>query len=373
MFRTRTSVVVLLLLVSSACLSNKAASPRLPSVPSAPPAPEQTPVNVTAPQASTSDSISNEGRCGAPFEGGIKRELTFGKRVAKQDGARLTFTEADSDGRLVLGVLGPINEDSGANVVALRKYRSFFEKEKADAIIVTGDVGEDAARIARVLGELAVTQLPVLVVLGNTESRADFNQGLHEVQQRFPNIIDLTDVRTVQFRELALISLPGYHDPAFVKSKDSCVYAQGAVDEVVREAKRLSPPVALVSHGPPQGIGSGALDWARTVNAGDPAITAAIAAAGIRFGFFSNIKEAGGRAAKDPAGKFPVEQGALAPTLFLNPGPADTTPWEMNDHRRSVGMAAVFSLANGSATYRILRLDPPTAAEKAEARALEGR
>lgn len=366
MFRARTSVVVLLL-VSSACLSNKATSPRLTPAPPVAPTPEQTPVKVTAPHA------SNEGRCGAPFEGGVKRELSFGGRVAKQDGARLTFTEADSDGRLVLGVLGPINEDSGANVVALRKYGSFFAKEKADAIIVTGDVGEDAARIARVLGELAVTQLPVLAVLGNTESRADFNQGLREVQQRFPNVIDLTDVRTVQFRELALISLPGYHDPAFVKSKDSCVYAQGAVDEMVREAERLSPPVALVSHGPPQGMGSEALDWARTINAGDPAITAAIAAAGIRFGFFSNIKEAGGRAAKDPAGKARVEQGALAPTLFLNPGPADTSPWEMNDRRKSVGMAAVFSLANDSATYRILRLDPPTAAEKAEARALESR
>ena len=355
MSRTRTVVVVLL--VSSACLSTKGTAPNLL------PATEQPPV--------AQPTVPEVHRCGATFSGGAKKELAFAGRVGKQDGARLTFSEPDADGRLVLGVLGPINEDSGANLVALKKYRSFFVKEKADAIIVTGDVGEDPTRIARVLGELAVTQLPVLVVLGNTESRADFNQGLREAQQRFPNVIDLTEVRTVQFCELSLVSLPGYHDPAFVKTKESCVYDRSAVDEVAHEAKRSSQPVALISHGPPRGDGGDALDWARTVNAGDPAITSAIAAAGIRFGFFSNIKEAGGRAARDPEGKVLVEEGSPAATLFLNPGPADTTPWEMNDHRRSVGMAAVFTLAGDQATYRMLRLDPPTAAEKAEARALE--
>lgn len=282
--------------------------------------------------------------------------------------ARLTLAGPPS-GPLVLGVLGPINEDSDANLTALERYRAFFVDEKAAAIVVTGDVSEEPARIARVLGVLASSGLPILAILGNTESRADFDQGLREVQERFPKVVNLARVRLVQFPQLALLSLPGYHDPLFIKSKASCVYAPAAVDELVQEARRLGTPVGLVSHGPPRGEGPDALDWTRAVNAGDPAITAGIAAAGIRFGFFSNIKEAGGRATIDPAGSGVLQEGTSSPTLFLNPGPADTSPWEMNDRRTSRGMAAVFRLEADRASYKLLRLPPPPAPLKTKTKA----
>jgi CTP:molybdopterin cytidylyltransferase MocA len=72
----------------------------------------------------------------------ISRHSTTGvrePRAATLAGARLTFSEADADGKLVLGVLGPINEDSGENMLALKKYLAFFAAEKVDAIVVTGD------------------------------------------------------------------------------------------------------------------------------------------------------------------------------------------------------------------------------------------
>lgn len=310
------------------------------------------------PPSATSSVEPVDVRCGARIDGGERRSVRLGTRAATQEGARLTFDEPEEDGRLVLGVLGPINEDSPANLDALRRYLAFFDEAKADAILVTGDVAEAPERIARVLSELARGGLPVLVVLGNTESRGDFAEGVQEAQRSYPNIVDLTRIRTVQFRQLALVSLPGYHDAAFVRTKTSCLYSPDMVAEIVQEAKRRTTPVALVAHGPPRGQGVEGLDWARTVNAGDAALATAIASAGIRYGFFSNIKEAGGRASAEPSGLRPLGEAMPSPTLFLNPGPADTTPWELNDGRRSYGMAALFALEGGQASFRLLRLPP---------------
>ena len=62
-----------------------------------------------------------------------------------------------------------------------------------------------------------------------------------------------------------------------------------------------------------------------------------------------------------------MKEGAVAKKLFMNPGPADaTTGWDMNDATTAMGLAAVFKLNNGEATWKLLRLKQPTAAEKAE-------
>lgn len=310
--------------------------------------------------------------CAAPIDPGPGAELKFGERTGKIDGAHLIFSDKDDDGKLVLGVLGPINEDSGENIIALRQYVKYFTKAKADAIVVTGDVGERAAGIARVLKELGGTKLPVLVTIGNGECRADFTDGLKAASEAYPNIINLTQVRVVNFPELALISLPGYHEPTYIKCATGCQYLKSTVAELVREAKEQKTPVMLVSHGPPHGKGELALDYANGGgNVGDEQITKAIADANIAFGVFSNIKEAGGRATKDPMGTQLVKKGEVSATLFLNPGPADaTTPWPMNDGTNSVGIAALVTIAEGKASWDELRLKPFTAAEKAEAKKL---
>jgi hypothetical protein len=169
-----------------------------------------------------------------------------------------------------------------------------------------------------------------------------------------------------------LVSLPGYHAADYINCKTGCQYLKSTVDEVVRVAKEAKAPVALVAHGPPHGNGPQALDYAgASANVGDEAITKAISSAKIAFGLFSNIKEAGGRAAKDPAGQTLLKEGEESETLYLNPGPADTIGWPMNDGTESVGMAASFTLKNGKARYRLFRMKPLTAAERAEAKKLD--
>lgn len=310
--------------------------------------------------------------CAAPIDPGPGSEIKFAERVGKVDGAHLQFTEKDADGKLVLGVLGPLNEDSGENMVSIKKYLKFFADEKVDAIIVTGDVGEKAAGITRVLNGLAASKVPVLVIIGNRECRADFTDGLAAAAQANPNVINMTQLREVIFPELTLISLPGYHDPNYLNCKTGCLYLKSTVDEVVREAKTAKGPVALIAHGPPHGSSAQSLDYTGAGgNVGDEAITKALAAGNFSFGFFSNIKEAGGRASKDPAGTTLVKEGEASDKLYLNPGPADTTVgWDMNDGTKTIGMAAVFTLKDGQGSWKGLRLKPLTAAEKAEAKKL---
>lgn len=333
-----------------------------------PPKPVEVKPVVVAPPPPVAEPRADK-ECAAPIDPGPVTELKFGERVAKQTGARLTFTEKDADGALTFGVLGPVNEDSGLNILALKKYVKFFQDEKADAIIVTGDVGEVASGIGRVLEELGGTKLPVFVIIGNRECRAEYTDGLLAAKAKTPNLVNLNEVRVVEFPELTLVSLPGYHDPNYINCKTGCQYVKSTVAEVVRAAKESKVPVTLVAHGPPRGNGNQALDFAGAGgNVGDEQITKAIAEGNIAFGVFSNIKEAGGRATKDADGTQLAKEGEAGKTLFLNPGPADTMGWDMNDSTKSVGMAAVFTVKEGQATYKMLRLKPPTAAEKAESK-----
>ena len=56
-----------------------------------------------------------------------------------------------------------------------------------------------------------------------------------------------------------------------------------------------------------------------------------------------------------------------AEPLYVNPGPADTIAWDMNDGTKSQGMAMVVTLKNGEAAYRLYRAKALSVAEKAEA------
>ncbi len=310
--------------------------------------------------------------CAAPIELVPATAVKLGDREAQNSGYKLSFPQKDADGSLVLGVLGPINEDSGQNMLNLKKYLKFFQEEKADAILVSGDVGEVADGISRVLKVLGESHLPVMTIAGNRECRAEYTDGVNQAKKDHSNIINMNEVRAVEFPELTVVSLPGYHEPSYINCATGCRYYKSTVDEVVRVAKEAKRPVLLLAHGPPHGDGSQALDYAAAGgNVGDEDINRAIKEGNIAFGAFSNIKEAGARATSDAAGTTQLKAGSPSKSLYLNPGPADTVGWEMNDSTKSVGIAAVLTIKDGQGTYKLFRAKAPTAAEKAEAKKLE--
>jgi Icc-related predicted phosphoesterase len=327
--------------------------------------------SVVPPAVPKPSPLRAERECAAAIDPGPTSAIQIGVRNATLSGAHLTFSESDADGALTLGLLGPVNEDSGENLLALKRYLKFFEKEQVDAVLLTGDVGDTSAGIARVVEEVAAFKVPVLVLAGNQECRAEFTDGVAEAQKRFTNVVNLNAVRVVEFPELALFSLPGYHDKEYLKCPTGCLYFPSTLEEIAREAATIDKPKALVSHGPPRGNGHLAHDYAGAAgNVGDEAIPKLMSDAKVSFGFASNIKEAGGRATSDAQGTVLVKENTPSQTLFINPGPADTFGWEMNDGTKSVGMAAVFRLKGGQATWKSFRMKPLTSAEKAEAKKL---
>lgn len=355
--------LVVLALTVSGCPEKKTEQPKSATPVAEAPKPPPTPV--VEEQRAVKE-------CAAPIDLAPAAEVKIGARSAQASGYKLAFTDKDADGAVSFGVLGPMNEDSGLNMVALKKYVKFFQDEKVDAILVTGDVGEVADGIARVLKVLAETKLPVLAVVGNRECRAEFTDGVASAQKDFSNIVNLNQVRAVEFPELTLVSLPGYHDPNYISCATGCRYFKSTIDEVARVAKEAKTPVLLVSHGPPHGSSKESLDYASAGgNVGDEEINRAIKDGNIAFGAFSNIKEGGARATADAAGTQLVKADVWAKTLYMNPGPADTFGWEMNDGTTSNGMAAVLTFKDGQARYRLYRNKAPTPAEKAEAAKLE--
>ncbi|MBL9037501.1 MAG: hypothetical protein JNG84_03195 [Archangium sp.] len=354
-----TSVLVVL-----ACTEKKEAPKPAPVEP-------PKPAVVAKPPPAVEPRVDKE--CAAPIDPGPTTDITIAGRAAKLSGARLTFADKDADGTLTLGVVGPLNEDSGENMVNVKKYVKYFQEQKVDAILVTGDVGETAPGIARALKEFAASKLPVFAVIGNRECRADFTDGVNAANAETQGaVINLNQVRVVEFPELMLVTLPGYHNPEYMGCATGCVYLKSTVEEVIREAKAATIPVALVSHGPPQGKGTQALDSATNNggNVGDPVVGKAIADGHIGFGFFSNIKEAGGRATTDVAGETLLKEKTPSKTLFLNPGPADSFGWAMNDGTTAVGMVAVFKFKDGQASWEQFRAKPLTSGEKATAKTL---
>jgi hypothetical protein len=163
--RLSKATVLVSALTLLACPEKKTEPPKPPPEPPKPAVPAVPPATPKPPAERA------EKECAAPIDPGPTSDVKVGERAAKLSGAKLTFTDKDADGELVVGLLGPINEDSGENMVALKRYAKFFTDEKVDAVVVTGDVGDIAAGITRVLKEVSVVKAPVLVFAGNQEDR----------------------------------------------------------------------------------------------------------------------------------------------------------------------------------------------------------
>lgn len=364
----------LVLALSASMVSGLAGCKKETPVAASPPPEKAAEVQKPAPAAEEKPVERAHEECAAPLaeNGGAAQEVKFGELTATRAGHKLTVTSKDADEKVVLGVLGPLNEASGENLLTLRKYLAFFKEQKADGIVVTGDVGETGEGIAQMLTAIAEAKLPTFVIAGNRECRADYVEGVKRAQGSANGsyLVNMNEVRMVELPEATLLSLPGYHDPKFFGCAEGCQFYTSTADEVIKAAAGAKNPVVLVAHAPPRGEGQISIDYATGGgNVGSEEVSRILKEGNVHFGVFSNIKEAGGRAS-DVAGTTLVAEGTAAKELFLNPGPADTVGWAMNDGTRSTGMAAVLTIDDGKGSYRVFRAKPLTKAEKAEAKKL---
>jgi Icc-related predicted phosphoesterase len=315
-----------ILALAAAC--QKAEEPAPPP----PPAPE-----AAAPAAAPAAPAKSDPACVGPMGEGSTVEVKAGKPDA-----------------LTIGVLSDVKEDIPENLENVKTFLAAFKKAKADVIVVAGDTGLNQQQLQSSLDLIAGAGVPTFVIIGNREGKKDYAAAVAEVKKKHANLYDLDLVRRVDLPAVDLVSMPGYFNAGYLHSDDGCQYFQADVDALAEIVKGANSPVVLVSHGGPKQAGADAIDrTAEGDNVGDPMLTKAITDAKIPFGIFGNIHEAGGRAT-DLEGKM-LEPKKPHPSMFLNPGPADSVQFGMNDGTTSVGMAAIVKVAKGQASYEIVR------------------
>jgi len=298
--------------------------------------------------------------CWAPFDAATQPV----ERTIKQVNYRLAGSQLTRLGpapkKLVVGVLCAIKEAEPDTLENLAHARAAFDQAGVDVIVANGDVALEEFDLEKVMTALAATGYPVLLLIGNSESRGAFNRAFVAAEKVHPNLFNLDWVRHVDLGAIDLVSLPGYHDKNFMPQSAGCRYKQEQVDELSRFVAGLNTQkktVVLVGHGPPRSRSADAIDRAfEAGNVGDPMLTTLIEDRSVHFGLFGHILEAGGRATADLAKGTLAKAGQKQKTLFVNAGAASATPWSMLDNSTGQGLAMIVTFEGDAASYQTLVL-----------------
>lgn len=356
-----------------AALSACTEPPPPPKVePKKPEAPKKTePPKPSSAAAVTAVSGRSDPECLGPIDTAVPRSVTIGARTLEVNGYLAKVTSAaDADDTATLGVLANVNEASGENLVNLGKYLAFFKENGVELILVAGDSGDDEAAISAVVKAIADAGLPTLVISGNREAKNDYVDSMNALEKDKPNVLNGNRVRHLDWDDVDVVTLPGYHDPRYIHAESNgCQYFKEDVEKLGKLAGGLAgDPKLLLAHGGPNGTLPTALDViADKSNVGDPAINALLTDGKLSFGVFPNIKESGGRAVADIAQLKPLAEGTLSDALYLNPGSADSLGWTMNDGSTAQGMATVITVKGKQASYKLFKAPALSEADKAAA------
>lgn len=346
------------LLVVGAALAGGLAGCTEPPKPVDPPVKPVTPDVVKTPDAPPAQLESNPLCVGRPGTGGDEVLEIGGKKYNKTN-STVTLDGKDGDDEFVLGQISDIKDHSPENAANLKAVIEWMKAEKVDAIAVTGDLGESADSIQRVVEDVAASGVPVLAIIGNRECRDHFDQGVKAAQAKFKNIINMNLVRVFNTDDVSIVSMPGYYNKSYLHCAEGCQYSPDDIRNLAEVAKAATAPVkALISHGPPLQTGPLAIDRIHEAsNVGDPMLTEALKGGIFPFGLFGNIQEAGGYAT-NLSGETRVAAETYADSLYFNPGAIDSVRWRMIDGSESVGMAGLLHFKGKQAMYKVKRLKP---------------
>ncbi|MEZ4270695.1 MAG: metallophosphoesterase [Myxococcota bacterium] len=303
---------------------------------------------------------ANRYKCPGPLDQIKKpRTLILGGKRYKHSGALLTIQDEDRDQNVKIGVISAVKDvtrGTKSNIVAALDW---FKQEQVEWIISNGDLALEEFDLDEVVVLLAQSQLPVLVVLGNSESKGSWLRTYRKHSRAYPNLINGTWIRQIVADDVEFWTLPGYYDKAFVHQGGGCLYTKNDIDALHQHFEpKGTGPVVLVSHGPPLGEGQQAIDrTASQKNVGDPQLTALLHDKLIPFGFFGHILEAGGRAVGGDF-KSSVLPESWTTQLYLNAGSLCAEPWGLSDGTTSTGMAVLVSIKGRKASYQVKRFAP---------------
>ena len=329
------------------------------------PAPEPDPAPETWQQA-----VEKWGhQCPGPFfKLPEKKTVKAAGRTFEISGSTLRLVQDGGwRGPLKIGVLGAIKDAEYNTQQNIKKAAREFKKLGVHIVVANGDlIGDEAgdlAKVAKMLGE--TIKVPLFVHSGNYEWTSAFTETFTSAEDKYPQIFNMNLLRHVDLGGVHLFSLPGWSVRQFVKPA-ACYYDEEQVAALEQQLKPVvedGETVIVVAHGPPRGRGKQSLDFAANAgNVGDEALQAVLKRVPVKFGIFSHILEAGGRATSDVERQTPIKLPMRRPVdkLYLNAGSASSFGWRMLDKKTSRGMAAVVVIddieGGGNARVSFLKL-----------------
>ncbi|MEM0473260.1 MAG: metallophosphoesterase, partial [Candidatus Aenigmatarchaeota archaeon] len=258
--------------------------------------------------------------------------MVFPKSKSQEiNGLNFKFSDeeifADFEKEVKFGLMSDIhNQVDKAKEISL-----LFKQRGVDGIIIAGDINlspffrynrkiEEFNQIFNVLNVVSNNKMPVFVIPGNHESKKEYDSAIRKLKNQ--NVIDMVKYRSVDLKEIQIVSLPGYQFENFV-APDGYFSDSLFVKRTSKYVKNKT--TLLVSHGPPKIKGSltpGMIYSGRDV--GDENITRLIKQCGIKFVVSGHIHEAAGIAV-DFKGK-PLQQNKWTDELALNIGTLEE--WE---------------------------------------------
>ena len=313
--------------------------------------------------------------CVGPFDGIIQTsEVQLAGKPYRLSGSKLTITPSakDADDEVRFGVLGSVKDFLPETKRNLDRLFDWFNQEKVEWVVLNGDIGGEEEEFEELVEYLAGFKKPLLVSIGNYESRGTYFRVISAAAEKYPWIIDQNLVRVIEADDVVLISMPGYYDRRFLHTGSGCLYKSEDIDATLDAVEKTPGPRLLISHGPPRGVGSRSIDVVADgrVNVGDPELTRLIREGAIEFGIFGHILESGGRAVGGDL-TTPVAVETWSPKLYVNVGTANGLPWGLNDGTTVTGMGAVFTVKGNKAKtkfkiYRDAGAAPSIAASKVD-------
>lgn len=284
----------------------------------------------------------------------------------KITGSTITLEGGRWQGPLKIGVLGAIKDADPDTKRNIKKAAALFKRVKVDIVVANGDlIGDEAGDLPKVLEMIGDTiKVPIFAHSGNYEWTTAVTEGIEAAAKKHPHIFNANLLRHIDLGGVHVFTLPGWSVRKFVKPA-ACFYDKEHVDALRAQVEPLvkKGEIVIVSaHGPPRGRGKQSLDFAfEAGNVGDEDLARMFVEVPVRFGIFSHILEAGGRATTDVTRQPPIKLPMRTPssTLFVNAGSASSYPYAMLDKKTSRGMAAIIHVddtKSGKARVSFIKL-----------------
>lgn len=254
---------------------------------------------------------------------------------------------------LVFGIIS----DTHGNHENTAYFVNEFKEHNVDAVLVAGDIADhfrndidDYTETKKVFEEFVKADVPILIIPGNHDNKADYYRAINEVKSN--NLIDLSKTRTYDLGKISVISLPGYNDKSF-EPENGFLFNDEDIKNLGKLRNTLEDKVILLSHLPPKGKNNGSIDVIFDgKNVGSGLLSRVMEESNIDFSVTGHIHESGGRAVNEKDELIPENE--FSSTLRFNPGSA--ARWKFLNGTEYNGIAGILTFKNGLMKYEVLAI-----------------